>query len=131
HRAHAPAADLLQQAVGADPAADEVGSGIERHGGGRVEEPARALVGAQQSAPPAPERGVVGAGAGPEGGAPLRPPAEGLLEDLLHARPGRRVHAPPPSSRNSQARARAQSRLTVAGEASITSAVSGTDRPPK
>src|SRR5581483_7782702 len=116
--AHAAAADLAHDTVGADA----VGEPVE------LEKAAAGLVGAEQGLDLGAKAGVGGAGLVEKGGARGAVDFEGVGDDLLHAVPAGGGHD---SSRLRKRRATDHSRLTVAVERPRTSAVSSTVRPPK
>ena len=133
--AHAAVADLSLDEIGPDRASVE---GRLRHRirrrGGLVDEPLglRRFVRRQERLDLAPQPEVASAGPFQEPGAIRGGPFEGLGEHGLDSSPGlSRARPQGAISRCSQARAIVHSRLTVAGDKPMTSAVSSMERPPK
>ena len=141
--AHAPLADDLDQAPGADrrPGARPRRAEVERRRlpfGGDLEKAAGGLVRVEQRHHLAAQVGMGLGACSREGAARARAQVERLGEDAVRLGPEFRRHGRSGScgvvvsrARNSQARANAQWRFTVAGDTCRTSAVSSMDSPAK
>ncbi len=139
--AHAAAAELAEDAIGADPlrrrgiggiVGELFGAGVDRPGR-LVEQPARSRQRRRAGAPPRRrDRESRPASSARKCSAPVFVERQRLGEELRQRLVAQRPPAPPPeSSATSQARANCQSRFTVAGERSRQAAISSISSPAK